>query len=354
MSIDARETRELAVRLGCSEHAVALAHASPLVDLHLDTFIPARLWGYRVHRRHRERLGGYFFGQGDLPRFRDGGYNGGMWSITTNPFRGAHSRLKTFQTNVTRLVDWASAHAEQVGLASSYREYVNLVAQGRHAIFLAVQGGNAIDAAPGSLTALSLGHLTRVTLVHLTNSHLGASSAPVHRLRRHRGLTDRGRRLVERLNDERIFVDLAHIHPDGFWDALDVHDRTHPVLVTHTGVSGVKPHWRNIDDAQIRAVAAHEGVIGIMAQTSFLRTEGAPNDASLLVAHMEHVMRVGGQACVALGTDFDGAIIPPKDLRSADAIPRLVQHMLDRQWSEKEIHGALGGNFLRVLKAYRP
>ena len=91
-----------------------------------------------------------------------------------------------------------------------------------------------------------------------------------------------------------------------------------------------------------------------MNQASFLKRRGGPRTAAMLVEHMEHVARVAGQSAVALGTDFDGAIIPPRDFRSADAYPVLVQHMLERGWSSKNIQGALGENFLRVLEAYRP
>ena len=69
------------------------------------------------------------------------------------------------------------------------------------------------------------------------------------------GLTDRGREYVRRLNDARVFVDLAHVSREGFFDAVAVHDRSQPLIVTHTGVAGVHPHWRNLDDEQLRAIA---------------------------------------------------------------------------------------------------
>ena len=169
-----------------------------------------------------------------------------------------------------------------------------------------------------------------------------------------KGLTEAGKRLVEQLDAERIFVDLAHIHPDGFWDALDVHDSALPVLVTHTGVDGVCPHWRNLDNAQIRAVAETGGVVGIMAHGGFLRRRGGPRDGAMVVEHMEHVIDVAGEDAVALGTDYDGFISPPKDLRSGDSYPVLVQHMLDRGWSDYlqvTTFSSLPSSHLKVLRA---
>ncbi len=75
---------------------------------------------------------------------------------------------------------------------------------------------------------------------------------------------------MRRLNEKRIFVDLAHISKRGFWDAVEVHDKSQPLMVTHTGVSGVYEHWRNLDDDQLRAIADSGGTIGVMYQSSFL------------------------------------------------------------------------------------
>src|SRR5258708_7794970 len=79
---------------------------------------------------------------------------------------------------------------------------------------LAVQGGNCFDA-PSSVGSVPEGLITRVTLVHLTSSPLGATSSPLSKLRSkgRRGLSAEGRELVQALDAARIFVDLAHIHP---------------------------------------------------------------------------------------------------------------------------------------------
>ncbi len=345
----------LAARLGVGPAAAALSREVEIIDLHLDTFIPVRLWGYDITRSHRPPFGGHFFGHLDLPRIEDGGLNGGMWSITTNPFRTAKGRLRTFRRNLDRFRALVEGSDGRLAFARTRSEYDRARAAGAHVVMLAIQGGNALEAAPEGPAAVPDRLLTRVTLVHLTNAGYGASSAPVHVLRRDKGLSDRGRLFVEQCNAERVFVDLAHIHRDAFWDAVEVHDRSQPLIVTHTGVVGVKPHWRNLDDDQIKAVADTGGVVGIMAQGSFLSRKGGPRDGAMLVEHMEHVIDVAGEDAVALGTDYDGAISPPKDIRSGEvAYPRLIQHMLDRGWSEARIRKALGLNFLRCFGALRP
>ena len=65
-------------------------------------------------------------------------------------------------------------------------------------------------------------------------------------------------------------------------------------------------------------------------------------------------MRVAGEDCPALGSDFDGAIVPPRDLQSVLELPRLVELMLKRGFRPALIQKILGQNFLRVLGAIRP
>lgn len=336
-----------------SAEARAIARDAELIDLHLDTFIPPRLWGYDPLSDHpRVWWGRRFFGHSDLPRMDEGEVTGGMWSITTNPFRTAKGRWRTFQKNLARFEAMVEG-SDRLRMVRTAAEYHAARADGLHAVMLAVQGGNAFDAAPDGPASVGQ-RLTRVTLVHLTNAWAGATSSPVSKLRRHRGLTEHGRTQIAQLNDQRVFVDLAHIHPDAFWDAHDAHDASQPLIVTHTGVRGVKPHWRNLDDRQIKAIADSGGVVGVMFHSGFLARKGGPRDGAMVVEHMEHVVNVGGEDAIAIGTDYDGAITPPVDLRSAASYPRLVQIMLDRGWPSARIVKALGANFLKSFERLRP
>lgn len=345
----------VAAALGVSAHAVDLCRSSELIDLHIDTFIPPRLWGYDPLTRHRAALfGRAFFGHLDLYRMADGGLKAAMWSITTNPSRGAASRWAVFQKNLSRLQDLVQRSQGHLAIARDLAEYRAVRARGAHAVMISVQGANALDAAPGGFAAVPDRLVVRATLVHLTNSALGTTNSPLSVLRARKGLTEHGRSVVADLNRQRIFVDLAHIHPQGVDDALAVHDRSQPLIATHTGVDGVKPHWRNLSDAHVRAIAETGGVIGIIFAVNFLKRRGGPASGAMVVEHMEHVARVAGWQAVAVGSDYDGAIVPPPDLPGGESYPRLVQHMLDRGWTDSQVVGALGENFLRAFGQLRP
>jgi len=352
---------------GVSLEAVQLLRGADVIDLHIDTFIPPRLplVRYDVTRRHdKVFLGGRFFGHLDLPRVIEGGLTGAMWSLTTNPFRRARRRWELFQRNLARVEATIADTAGAFRFARSAAEYHAARAAGAHAVMLAIQGGNAVQAAPAGIASVALSEragmppgphpITRVTLVHLTNSAYGITSSPFRMWKGKRGLTSVGRDFIAALDQQRIFVDLAHVNRQGFWDAVDAHDKALPLIATHTGVSGVKPHWRNLDDAQVKAIADSGGVVGIIFSQAFLKVRGGPRDAGMVLDHMEHVIRVAGEDAVALGTDYDGAIVPPPDLRSGVSYVRLVHKMLDRGWSEARVRKVLGANFLASFARLRP
>lgn len=338
--------------LGISREAVDLYLGSDVIDLHVDSFIWTRVFGYRLDRRHgRGLLGGALYSQVDLPRVREARISGCVWSITTNPLRRTEARASAFADNIRRLRAIFEACAADVAICRDAAEYRAARASDKHAAFFAVQGGNALDASD-ALDTFARGLVLRVTLVHLSTSSLGATSAPGRKGDGH--LTAKGIEAVHALDAKRVFVDLAHIHRRGFFDAVAAHDRSLPLMVSHTGVSGVMPHWRNLDDAQLRAIADTGGVIGIMYQSSFLGDRMLAGRAASIVDHLEHIITTVGEDHAALGSDWDGMVVTPRDMPTCLEMPRLVELMLERRWSSTRIRKVLGGNFLRALEALRP
>jgi membrane dipeptidase len=310
-----------------------------VVDIHTESFVWTRVFGYDLTHRHRRGLfAARLYSQADLPRMREGSLTGAVMSIATNPFR----RRSALAENVARLEAALGGAAEYVDIVADGAGYRAARAAGRFACFVAVQGGNAVRRAD-ELPAV----VSRVTLVHLTRSFLGSPNAPGGG---RGGLTAAGREYVEGLNERRVIVDLAHASPRTFWDALEVHDRSLPPVVTHTGLAAVHPSWRNVDDDQVRAIAERGGVVGVMYHRGFLG--GSTSEAVL--RHIEHVVRVGGEDAAALGSDWDGFIVTPRDMPTAADLPVLVAGMVRRGWPAERVRKVAGANYLRVVEAVRP
>lgn len=321
--------------------AADLYRSCEVVDLHVETFVWTRIFRYDMTRRHGAGpLRARYFGQADLPRLRAAGLSAVVLSIATNPARPHGTRTATLLANLERL--------ERITSTSTSTSATDGLT-----VHLAVQGGNAFDS-PGDVRLVPEGVLHRVTLMHVTDSRLGATSSPLGKSRGRGRLTAEGRALVEALNERRIVVDLAHASRPTFFDALEALDACRPELppvVTHTGVSGVHPSWRNLDDEQIRAIADRGGVIGIMYHRGFLGRPPWKIGAEAIVRHLEHTIAVGGEDVAALGSDWDGMIVTPRDMPTCLELPILVDRMLARGWAEPRIRKALGQNALRVLAA---
>jgi membrane dipeptidase len=285
-----------------------------------------------------------------LPRARDAGVGGATWVITTNPLGDARDREAALFENLSELTALLESPEANARVVRSAAEYRAARARGQHAAFIGIQGGNALGHSLDAIDRLSPGIILRVTILHLTSSRLGHTSSP---LGGNLGLSGYGKDYVRRLNAQKILVDLAHISPAGFWDAVDAHERGTPFVVTHTGVSGVYAHWRNLDDQQLRAVADSGGTVGIMYHSEYLGDPLFGGRYETVVRHLEHVVNVAGDEHVSLGSDWDGSIVTPRDMRTCLELPRLTQAMLDRGWSEQRIKRVLGLNFLRVVASVR-
>ncbi len=344
-----RDPAAWAHELGISREAVELYLGSDIIDLHIDSYIWTRLFGYRLERRHGHGLlAANVYSQVDFPRIRESRVSGAIWSITTNPLR--RRRAAIFDENLAGLNARFAKVPDDIAVCRTASDYRAARAADKHAAFVGIQGGNALDE-PGALDRVA-DQLIKVTLVHLSTSALGATSAPP--ASPDQQLSARGHEYVEVLDAHRVFVDLAHINKRGFYDAFAAHDRTLPLISSHTGVDGVHRHWRNLDDDQLRAIATTGGVVGIIYQSSFLGDPLLRGRAESIVAHLAHVVDTIGEDFAALGSDWDGAIFTPRDMRTCLELPRLVELMLARRWSSDRIRKILGGNFLRALAALRP
>lgn len=164
------------------------------------------------------------------------------------------------------------------------------------------------------------------------------------------GLTPAGRELVRALNRLHMVIDGAHLNRQGLWDVLET--STAPVLVTHTACAALFPHPRNLQDDQIRAVAARGGTIGLFYANIFLAPAGTPVTLDTVLAHYDHLLEVAGPEHVALGSDFGGVSSGlPAGLQAPSDLPRLYAAFAERGYPAATLAALRGGNYRRVLRA---
>jgi membrane dipeptidase len=342
-----------ASRLNISQHAMDLYLSSDIVDLHIDSFIWTRLLGYKLQQRHGPGiLAARYFRQVDIPRIREARIAGATWVITTNPLRGKKERARAFAQNLRKLSTILESQTHAVRVVRTFSDYEEARQANLHAAFLAIQGGNAIEDRD-SWDLLDDGRVLRVTLVHLTNSALGCTSSPLN-FRVDRGLTALGHEFIECLDSKHILIDLAHASPRTFWEVLDFHDKSLPILVSHTGIDAIHHHWRNLTDRQLSAVADTGGLVGVFFHGPFLGRAILGGRVDRIAKHIAHAVQLIGAQHVAIGSDWDGMIATPLDMPTCLELPRLVQALLNERLADADIRMVLGASFLRLLRAVRP
>lgn len=165
------------------------------------------------------------------------------------------------------------------------------------------------------------------------------------------GLTSAGERLVRRCGELGIVVDLSHLNEAGFWDVARVSEV--PLVATHCGAHALCPSSRNLTDSQLEAIGVSGGLVGIAFAVPFLRADGsddADTPIATLVAHIRHVAERIGIDHVALGSDFDGALVP-EGIGDVAGLQRVLTALRADGFSESEVVRVAWANWRRVLGA---
>lgn len=165
------------------------------------------------------------------------------------------------------------------------------------------------------------------------------------------GLTADGFRLIEHCNARGLVIDLSHITEAGFWDVAKTTQA--PLVATHSNAHAICPYSRNLADEQLKALGESGGVVGLNFATAMLRPDGKmlPEVGfDIMLAHLDHMMAKAGSDSIAIGSDFDGAIVPAL-IGNASGLPHLVRAMEWHGYDAVLIEKITFENWMRVLDA---
>lgn len=207
---------------------------------------------------------------------------------------------------------------------------------------LTVEGGEAIE---GSLAVLRVLHRLGVRAMSLTwndnNELAGAALA-----RGNHGLTPLGCEVVAEMNRIGMAIDVSHLSDAGIDDVLRL--STRPVFASHSNARAVFPSPRSLSDEHIRAIAACGGTVGVNFYNKQL-TRNVNACIDDIVRQIEHICAVGGVACCAIGSDFDGMPVYPRDLATSRDFPMLADALLHAGFSKDEVNRILFENLYRFI-----
>lgn len=192
--------------------------------------------------------------------------------------------------------------------------------------------------------------------------------------RRDRGLTDFGSNVIKRMENLGMVVDISHCGPQTSLDAVEHSEN--PIMATHTSAKNLYDHPRAKDDELLKAVAEKGGYIGVLTIQGFINDKIEPTIEDWL-DHIEYMVNLIGVDHVGIGTDHYGQDVPGNlaikldeflsklgmgpeiggsfyykmnKFRDYFEFPNLIEGLVDRGYSDKEIKKIAGDNFLRVFK----
>jgi len=311
-----------------------LHFSTPVVDAHCDTLT---VLGPQC-RRLGENCGA---GQVDLPRLFAGGVNLQFFAAfigprdKDNPLARA---LEIFDLFHREMLDWA----DLVEPVYSYQDIVRVLAGKKLAALLTVEGGEALA---GRLEVLRIFHRLGVRSLTLTWNGRNQLADGVDESGSGGGLTSFGVSVVREMNRLGMVIDVSHLSPRGFWDVLG--QSAKPVIASHSNSRKLCDHPRNLDDRQIKSLAAAGGVMGLCFYPGFVHRQ-SPGLESWL-DHAGHVASLAGVECLGIGSDFDGMDQAIPVVSDVSGLPLVTEGLLRRGFSRPEVEKIIGGNFLRVL-----
>ena len=308
----------------------------------------------------------------DLARARKGGFAGGFFAVyAPNPDRRiAPDSMPDLSETYTppavehkyalgialrMMADLFRLEAEsggQVKVVRTADELQACIDEGIFAALLHMEGAEAIDIDLNALEVFyqaglrSLGPVWSRPTIFAHGVPIGYPLSPDTGP----GLTDAGKRLVKRCNQLGIMIDLSHMNEKGFWDVAALSDA--PLVATHSNVHALCPISRNLTDAQLDAIKASDGMVGLNFATGFLNEDGSwdsDRPLDVMVRHLDYMVERLGETRVGFGSDYDGARVPDA-VGDVSMLPNLTAALKGAGYDDRLLHMLAHQNWLRVLR----
>lgn len=361
-----------------------------LADSHNDVLSTATMKGLNIEQDLTGKT------HSDIARFKKGGVDIQVFSIFCDERFGKDTAFKFANIEIDSLYAITGRNPGMMAMVRTASQLRKAIKQHKLACMPGVEGGHMIEDKLENLDSFSKRGVCYMTLTWNNSTSWATSAADETRKKDslpHKGLTDFGKQVVKRMNDLGIMVDLSHVGEQTFWDAINTTSK--PVIVSHSCAYTLCPAFRNLKDDQIKAVAKNNGVIQVNFYSGFLDSNYAKNRRafsqrhqsevdsvkqlkwanyeidewlakkypaeanglrapfSLLMDHIDYIVKLAGVDHVGLGSDFDGIESPPQQLDDVTTYPLITKGLLERGYSKKDIKKILGGNFIRVFKENR-
>ncbi len=364
--------------------AFKLHYDAIVIDTHNDILMPVFLEGADLTQENAGT-------QSDMVKWKKGGLDVQVFSIYV-PERYKSNHFKYVMKLIDKLEQTAADYPDKFFLTSDYNELTNALGQGKFCGLMGAEGGNMIEGSMENLETLYSRGVRYLGLTWNTSNAIGVSAQDETERGKKGGLTEFGVRVVQRMDELGMLIDVSHLGETAFWDVINT--SKNPIIASHSCVYSLSPHYRNLTDDQIKAIAKSGGYIGVNFYCKFLDPTASTNQVQSihskykhdlksieeqdgddmvkfnedryeyladnkmrggtsidkLIEHIDYIVKLVGVDYVGLGSDFDGGVYTPNELYDATCYPIITKKLVEKGYSEQDIRKILGLNFLRVFK----
>lgn len=142
---------------------------------------------------------------------------------------------------------------------------------------------------------------------------------------RNAGLSEFGKSVIEECNAHDVLIDVSHLNEAGVKDVIKYADK---VIATHSNARAIMDHPRNLYDEQIKAIIDKGGMVNIVFCPPFIAEGTATYDD--LFKHIDHLVKLGAENHIGLGSDFDGITEYVEGLQHAGHYQTFVNALIER------------------------
>jgi membrane dipeptidase len=309
----------------------------------------------------------------DLVRAREGGLIGGIFAMYAKPEHapvddltiskgGYEVRLadplapacakRQIEAQRDALFRLVARSAGQIRWAASVEDIEAARREGAFVMVLHMEGAEAIGPALQELEDLYVEGLRSLGLVW-SRPNIFGHGVPFAYPRSPDtgpGLTPGGKELVRACNRLGIMIDVSHLNERGFWDVAAL--STAPLVATHACAHTICPSTRNLTDRQLDAIRESNGIVGLNLSVNDVRPDGNLDEDTpldMVAHHLDYLVNRLGPDRVALGSDFDGAVIP-RAIKDVSGLPRLVEALRFHGFDHATLSKLAVKNWLRVFR----
>lgn len=312
-----------------------------IIDLHCDTLVRCFLQG-----EHLSQNSGHI----DLEKLKKGKALAQVFALFL-PTEGTDvgkKRLGPYEM-FKKIYPWYQEELRindtVISEARSVEEILQNSENGKISSVLAVEDGALLENKLSRLDELYQKGVRLLTLLWNQENCIGYPNSDNEK-EHQKGLKEFGLEVVDRMNQLGMLIDVSHLSEGGFWDVA-AHSRQ-PFVASHSCVSRLCGHSRNLNDEQLKGIAECGGIVGVNFNSFFLMENSSMSTIQRILEHIDYVLQKAGEESVALGSDFDG-IFCELEMKDYGEYGKLTNALL-KKYSTTVVEKICFRNALRVMK----